>query len=89
MTLTITIISDAESWINDQLPELIHEFKSKNYSVKIIHNLSDITQGDVLFILSFSKIIPEKYLRLNTSNIVVHASKLPKGKGWSPASWQI
>ena len=26
---------------------------------------------------------------MSENNIVVHASKLPSGKGWSPASWQI
>lgn len=28
-------------------------------------------------------------MRLNKHNIVVHASDLPQGKGWSPMSWQI
>lgn len=28
-------------------------------------------------------------MRLSKHNIVVHASDLPQGKGWSPMSWQI
>ena len=34
------------------------------------------------------KVIPE-ILRRSRSNIVVHASELPKGKGMSPLTWQI
>ena len=44
---------------------------------------------DVVFILSYHKIIPEKYLYINKHNIVIHASALPAGKGWAPMFWQI
>jgi methionyl-tRNA formyltransferase len=43
---------------------------------------------DVLFILSYHKIIEEKYLQ-HKHNIVIHASALPQGKGWAPLFWQI
>jgi len=29
------------------------------------------------------------FLHLNKYNLVVHESALPKGKGWSPLTWQI
>ena len=35
------------------------------------------------------EIIKKDFLRLNRHNLVVHASALPKGKGWSPLTWQI
>ena len=89
MQLKITIITDKSSWINEYLSEMMHEFSKNKHSVALIHELADIPRGEVLFILSLSKIIPEKYLNLNNHNIVIHASKLPKGKGWSPATWQI
>ena len=44
---------------------------------------------DILFILSYHHIIERKYLQSNKHNIVIHASDLPKGKGWSPMFWQI
>jgi len=44
---------------------------------------------DIVFILSYHKIIPMKYLNANMHNIVIHASALPKGKGWAPMFWQI
>lgn len=44
---------------------------------------------DILFILSYHTIIDEIYLKPHKHNIVIHASDLPKGKGWAPMFWQI
>ncbi len=35
------------------------------------------------------KIIPNRLLKQNKHNIIIHESSLPKGKGWSPMFWQI
>lgn len=43
---------------------------------------------DIIFILSYHNIIPQKYLQAK-HNIVIHASALPQGKGWAPMFWQI
>ena len=43
--------------------------------------------GDILCLISCEKLY--KNLELNKSNIVIHESELPKGKGWSPLSWQV
>ncbi len=43
---------------------------------------------DVLFILSYHRIIQKDFLRAK-HNIVIHASDLPQGKGWAPMFWQI
>lgn len=46
-------------------------------------------RGEICFILSYSKIIEPAVLLLFKINLVVHASDLPTGRGWSPASWAI
>jgi len=43
---------------------------------------------DLLFILSYHKIIKKEFLTAK-HNIVIHASDLPQGKGWAPMFWQI
>jgi methionyl-tRNA formyltransferase len=40
-------------------------------------------------LLCCEKIVKPNVLRLNKHNIVIHESALPKGKGWSPLTWQI
>ena len=42
-----------------------------------------------MLILSCEKILKAEYLKLHKSNVVVHPSKVPLGKGWSPLAWQI
>jgi methionyl-tRNA formyltransferase len=44
---------------------------------------------DVLFILSYHKIIEKDYLLRHRHNIVIHGSDLPAGKGWAPLFWQV
>ena len=39
--------------------------------------------------LSCGQIINKEVLQRNRNNLVVHAGALPKGKGWSPLTWQI
>jgi len=52
------------------------------------HNMNTKSY-DIVFILSYHKIIPIEILKKNRHNIVIHASALPKGKGWAPMFWQI
>ncbi|WDL74623.1 methionyl-tRNA formyltransferase [Helicobacter winghamensis] len=44
---------------------------------------------DVVFILSYHQLLPQEFLQLHKHNLVIHASGLPKGKGWSPLFWQV
>ena len=44
---------------------------------------------DLCICLSYSKLLSEKDLSKFKNVLVVHESELPKGKGWSPLSWQI
>ena len=86
--MDITILTDnPNSWIIPHVEEL--KKLLSNYKVKHIFSQNDIIGGDIMFILSCEKIIPQHQLNLHTSNIVVHPSKLPECKGWSPLAWQI
>jgi methionyl-tRNA formyltransferase len=42
-----------------------------------------------MLVLSCEKILKLEYLKLHKSNVVVHPSKVPLGKGWSPLAWQV
>lgn len=87
--LTITFLLDSpDNWMVKHANALINKLKPI-HNVGLIHTAEEIQKGDILFILSFYKLVPENFLKLNKHNIVIHASKLPQGKGWSPATWQI
>ncbi len=84
----ITIMSDMNSWINKYIPELISKIEKK-HNVNWVHDINDIPNGDFVFYLGCGRIVPPEILARNKHNLVVHESDLPKGKGWSPLTWQI
>lgn len=87
--MKITLILDSkDSWFVDHAKKLQLILK-KEHTTEIIYNFNEMTKGDIAFFLSVTKICPPEKLALHTHNIVIHASDLPKGKGWSPMPWQI
>ena len=54
-----------------------------------MHNANHLLKGDICFYLSYEKVVKKEILEKFKNNLVVHASDLPRGKGWSPLSWQI
>lgn len=87
--MKITILTNENSWMNKYNLLLQKELEKLGHQVSIVHSKNAIKSGNVAFFLSCFEIITQEYLKLNEHNIVVHASDLPKGKGWSPATWQI
>lgn len=88
--MKITILTDNKhSWFVPFGKILEDELKRNGHSVNYVFNKKEIRKGDICFLLSCSRIVNNEYLKRNKSNIVVHASDLPKGKGFSPLQWQI
>lgn len=87
--LRVTIISDRNSWINEYLTGLTEAWQNDGHTVNWVHETEGIAQGDCAFFLSFSRIANAEILTRNTHNLVVHESDLPRGRGWSPLTWQI
>ena len=82
------LIDNPFSWIIPYANSLSLEINSKmNYTAVVIHSHEEVIEGNILCLLSCEKIF--KNLHLNKHNLVVHESDLPKGKGWSPVTWQI
>lgn len=87
--LRITILSDLDSWFVETVTQLSRRWISDGHSVRCIFRVSELAIGDVCFILSCSSIIKPEQMALHRHNLVVHAADLPKGRGWSPMTWQI
>ncbi|MBB6671693.1 methionyl-tRNA formyltransferase [Cohnella nanjingensis] len=54
-----------------------------------IHDAAELEPGDVAFFLGCEQLVSPERLALHANNLVVHASDLPRGKGWSPLTWQV
>jgi methionyl-tRNA formyltransferase len=87
--MRITFLSDAGSWKNPFIAGLAKKLQKKGHRVSFLHDLKGISRNDILFILGFFKIVPSDILKRNKTNIVIHESSLPKGRGWSPMSWLV
>ena len=62
---------------------------SINHEIKIVNVSEDIQSGDILFLISCSEIINIRIRNKFKKTLLIHESDLPKGRGWSPLSWQV
>lgn len=87
--MKITLLcSDANHPINAFLEAWLYAQRGI-HEVELIRRKSQLSGGDLLFLISCSEII-EKYDRNKfLATLVLHASDLPKGRGWSPHVWEI
>jgi len=84
--MKIAILTTPNQWFVPYAKELQSRIKGS----KLFFDHKDIEESyDIVFILSYHKIIEKEYLDKNKHNIVIHASALPQGKGWAPMFWQI
>ena len=83
------ICSDRGSWINGAIARLVDDWTNAGHQVSWVTSDEYLPSGDICFYLSYSRVVDGNCLRRYRNNLVVHASDLPKGRGWSPLSWQI
>jgi len=81
------LVDNPNSWIIPHAEKLVDLLKETGHESNLIHKHAEVVEGDILCILGCEKIF--KALDKNKHNLVVHESDLPKGKGWSPLTWQI
>lgn len=84
--MKVAILTSKNQWFEEYAPQLASELN--NAPIYYDHHLIDEAY-DILFILSYHRIIESHYLDKNKHNIVVHESDLPLGKGWAPLFWQV
>jgi methionyl-tRNA formyltransferase len=63
--------------------------KNQNHQINIVHSKNELISGDILFLISCSEIISKLERERFEKVLVVHASDLPHGRGWSPHVWEI
>ncbi|NQY86537.1 MAG: UDP-glucuronic acid dehydrogenase [Colwellia sp.] len=88
--LKISIIcSDPEHPVNIVLNDWI-EINRTNYELQLVECASNLReQGDFLFLISCSEFVKKNIRDRFNHTLVLHASDLPHGRGWSPHIWEI
>ena len=82
------IISSSDHPINLIIEEWVSS-KNNNFDIEIVRSPNDLVGGDLLFLISCGDIIPPEILGKYKKSLVIHASDLPKGRGFSPHIWDI
>ena len=84
--MKIAILTSPNQWFVSYAQQLQEHI---NHASLFFEHESISETFDVIFILSYHRIIDTQYLAKHKHNIVIHASDLPQGKGWAPMFWQI
>lgn len=74
------VYSSLQSWCRE---------RARQYDIELFESTKHLTGGDILFLISCNEIIGHSIRSKYKVSLVLHASDLPKGRGWSPHIWQI
>ena len=83
------LLDNTNDWIKKYIKKSQLLNKSKKFYSKMFTNYKNIKNYDIVFVLGYTRILSPIFLEKNKLNLVVHASNLPRGKGFSPIQWQI
>lgn len=59
------------------------------HEIQLCRKKSELEGGDLLFLISCNQIVSADDRKQFTKSLVIHASNLPEGRGWSPHIWQL
>lgn len=83
------LCTDPKHPVVPRLQQWQEEMLKKEHSVVLCFDKKDLVGGDVLFLVSCGQMIGDDERRKFRKVFVLHASDLPKGRGWSPHIWAI
>lgn len=87
--MKITLLcSDINHPVNTYL-QVWMETQREVHDIDLVQRKSQLTSGELLFLISCSDIITASDRAKYAACLVLHASDLPKGRGWSPHLWEL
>jgi methionyl-tRNA formyltransferase len=82
------ICSDPSHPVNPYLSNWVQS-QSQNHQINVVRKKTNLTDGDILFLVSCNEIISATERASYDACLVLHASDLPLGRGWSPHIWEL
>lgn len=82
------LCSDELHPVNEHLRKWIKK-NSDMHQIELVRNKNELSGGDILFLISCAEIVEADQRAAYKASLVLHASDLPLGRGWSPHIWQI
>lgn len=85
----ISVVVDNDSWVLPYARELVDWCNANSDDARLCRTHDEVRKGTVAFYLGCIKITPPDVLGRNLRNLVVHASDLPQGRGFSPWTYAV
>lgn len=85
----VAVVVDNDSWVLPHALRLVDEVNRNGDHAYLVRRHEDIRNGQIAFYLGCMRIVPTEVLIRNHWNLVVHASDLPLGRGFSPMTWLL
>lgn len=87
--MRITVLcSDPDHPVNEPLGRWCGR-QGRAHQIERVEHTAELSGGDVLFLVSCSELVSARRRAAYAHVLVLHASDLPRGRGWSPHVWQI
>lgn len=86
---TVSVVVDNPSWILPYAERLVRRIGEAGDRARLCRSHDEVTPGAVAFYLGCIHLTPADVLARNRHNLIVHESDLPRGRGFSPLTWQI
>lgn len=83
------LCTDTKHPVVKRLEAWTDEMRSRGHQTSLCFDKRDLVGGDVLFLVSCSQILRDLERKKFSTTLVLHASDLPRGRGWSPHIWSI
>ena len=83
------LCTDPNHPVVNNLRKWTDEMSTKGHAVALVFDKAELRSGDILFLVSCSQLIRDAEREKYGATLVLHASDLPKGRGWSPYIWSI
>lgn len=88
--LRVTLICSDKNHPVFKYLEIWKEVNSKKYTIDLFTSINEVSaRGDILFLVSCTEIVKTRHRELFDHTLVLHASDLPKDRGWSPHIWAV
>ena len=83
------LCTDPRHPVVSRLREWAEGATRNGHSATLCFDKGDLMGGDILFLVSCSQLVGETERKKFPTILVIHASDLPRGRGWSPHVWSI
>lgn len=87
--MKVHFLTSPGTWFLPHIENLLRSCRDSGIEAACFEDHRNLPQGDLLFILSYYRLLPAECISRHRNNVVIHASDLPRGKGCSPLAWQI